>query len=223
MPNITMQALSRPGNAWTGYKPAMMQYSPYEDKQRQMMNQAGQMGLQGLLSGQMPGGMSFDPMRQQAMTQFNTQTVPSLAERFTSMGGGQRSSAFQGALGQSGAGLQENLAAMQSQYQQQMLPMLMQLLGIGLNPQTEQQFLPGQAGMLENFGGQFMQGLGSAIPGFATGGGFGALASGLKGLFSGGTPAGQLQTGSNPQYFGGGVMPQMPSSVMQNRSAFNFM
>ena len=37
----------------------------------------------------------FEPIAQQARNQFNTSTVPSLAERFTSMGtGGQRSSAF---------------------------------------------------------------------------------------------------------------------------------
>ena len=74
----------------------------------------GKLGLQGFMGGKMPGGMDFEPLRQQAMTQFNTQTVPSLAERFTSLGGGQRSSAFQGALGQAGAGLQENLAGMQT-------------------------------------------------------------------------------------------------------------
>lgn len=184
--NPTFQAIKQPGNAWTGYSPQLMTTSPYASNQRQMMNQAGQMGLQGLLGGQMPGGMSFDPMRQQAMTQFNTQTVPSLAERFTSMGGGQRSSAFQGALGQAGAGLQENLAGMQSQYQMQMLPMLMQMLGIGLQPQTEQQYLPGQKGFFQSGAEQFLHGVGAALPGFATGGGLGGLASGIGGLFGGG-------------------------------------
>lgn len=182
--NPTFQAIKQPGNAWTGYGPSLMTTSPYEAQQRQMMNQVGQMGLQGLLGGQMPGGMSFEPLRRQALTQFNTQTVPSLAERFTSMGGGQRSSAFQGALGQAGAGLNENLAAMQSQYQMQMLPMLMQMLGIGLNPQTEQQYLPGQEGFLSKAGTGFMEGLGSALPAAATGG-WSSVISGLAKLFGG--------------------------------------
>lgn len=183
MPHITTQAISRPGNAWTGYSPALMHYSPYESQQRQIMNQVGQMGLQGLLSGQMPGGMSFEPIRQQATSNFMQNTVPSLAERFTSMGeGAQRSSAFTGALGQAGAGLQENLAAMQSQYQQQMMPMLMQMLGIGLQPQNEYQYMPGQEGFLSKAGTGFMQGLGEATPGLVTGN-WGSIVSALAKLF----------------------------------------
>lgn len=185
MPNVTMQALRRPGNAWTGYSPALMQYSPYEANQRQMMNQIGQMGLQGLLSGQMPGGMSFEPIKQSYEQNYRQNVIPSMAERFASLGGegAAGSSGFKASMIGAENQLQTQLAGMQSQYQQQMLPYLMQMLGVGLNPQNEQQFLPGQAGVLENFGGQFMQGLGSGIPGFAVGGGFGSLGSWLSNLF----------------------------------------
>lgn len=195
MPNVTMQALSRPGNAWTGYSPAMMQYSPYAQNQRQMMNQAGQMGLQGLLGGQMPGGMSFEPIKQAYEQNYRQNVIPSMAERFASLGGegAAGSSGFKASMIGAENQLQTQLAGMQSQYQQQMLPMLMQLLGIGLQPQEEQEFLPGQSGILENFGGEFMRGLGSAIPGFVQGGGFGELASGIKGLFGGGTQRPQQQ------------------------------
>lgn len=197
MPNVTMQALSRPGSAWTGYSPAMMQYSPYESRQRQMMNQIGQAGLQGLLGGRMPGGTSFEPIKQAYEQNYRQNVMPSIAERFAGLGGegAAGSSGFKASMLGAENQLQTQLAGMQSQYQAQMLPLLMQMLGVGLQPQNEQQFLPGQSGVLENFGGQFMQGLGAAIPGFAAGGGFGTLASGLKNLFSKG-PAPMPQTTS---------------------------
>ena len=50
----------------------------------------------------------FEPMAERARSQFQTQTIPSLAERFTSMGeGAQRSSGFQRALGGAGVDLEE--------------------------------------------------------------------------------------------------------------------
>ena len=225
MQNPSFQALSRPGGRWSGYDAAMMTTSPYSQNQRNQMNQVGQMGMQGLQTGQMPGGFDFNPIAQQAQTQFNTQTIPSLAERFTSLGGGQRSSAFQGALGQAGAGLQENLASMKSQYQAQMMPMLLEMLGMGMKPQEEQTFLPREAGLWENLGGQAIHGLASALPGLATGNPLGGLMDMFKGMFSGAPQAQgfpQQQTRS-PYQFGGGVAAGLPSSFMQNRGAFNFM
>ncbi len=61
---------------------------------------------------------TFAPIENRARTQFEQSTIPSLAERFTSMGGDskQGSSAFTGALGQAGAGLEQGLAALRSQY-----------------------------------------------------------------------------------------------------------
>lgn len=114
----------------------------------------------------------FAPLAQKATTQFNTQTIPSLAERFTAMGGGQNSSAFQGALGSAGAGLQENLAGLESQYnlqqggQQQNL--LLSLLGLFLRPQFENNFMAGGQGIFHGLAGGVGQGLG----------GLGALAAG---------------------------------------------
>jgi hypothetical protein len=162
------------GNWWSGYDPYMRTTSPFTGNQQNMMNMLGGMGMQGLQTGQMPGGMNIDPILQQAQTQFNTQTIPSLAERFTSLGGqgGQRSSAFQGALGQAGAGLQENMAAMKSQYMMQMMPMLMQMLGVGLTPQYEQQYMPGKPGLWQSL----MPAAGEAAPGALQGIGKGVSA-----------------------------------------------
>lgn len=58
---------------------------------------------------------SFGPISQKYQTQFQQQTIPSILERLTSMGG-QRSNALGQTLGQAGAGLAENLAALESQY-----------------------------------------------------------------------------------------------------------
>lgn len=89
---------------------------------------------------------NFEPIAQKAKTQFQTQTVPGLAERFTSLGGGQRSSAFQGALGQAGANLNEGLASLEQQFglkQQGLNQNLLRLLlthGLGKNPTEEQSY-----------------------------------------------------------------------------------
>jgi hypothetical protein len=108
-------------------------------------------GLQNLQSG-------FEPIAQQAQNQFQTQTVPGLAERFTAMGGGQRSSAFQNALGSAGSGLQQNLAAMGSQYGLQNRTGLLDQLKLGLLNQPKYEFTTRQGGALENIFGPLLGG-----------------------------------------------------------------
>jgi len=61
-------------------------------------------------------GEGFSPIEDQARRQFTTKTIPSLAERFTALGGGQRSSAFPGALGSAASELESNLASLRAQY-----------------------------------------------------------------------------------------------------------
>jgi hypothetical protein len=169
----------------------------------QVSNQALQM-LQGLGG----GNFNFEPIAQQARTQFQTQTVPGLAERFTSLGSGaQRSSAFQGALGQAGAGLEEGLGALRSQYglQQQGLNqnLLQMLLGHSLSPEADTLISQGEPGLLQELGpviGQLLPYLPALIGSFfgpagtAAGAGVGAGFNALKGLFSGGGQRQQTQT-----------------------------
>lgn len=94
--------------------------------------------LQQALLGMQDPTQGFEPIAQQARSQFQSQTVPTLAERFTSMGqGAQRSSAFQGALGEAGVGLEEGLAGQQAQFGLQRGGQLQQLLGMGLTPQFD--------------------------------------------------------------------------------------
>jgi hypothetical protein len=107
-----------------------------------------QLGLQNNIIGQSQGllnkasqGVDFNPIEERARSQFNTQTIPGLAERFTSLGGGQRSSAFQNAIGSSSADLESGLAALRSQFglqqQGQQNQLLHTLLGYGFQPGFE--------------------------------------------------------------------------------------
>lgn len=114
-------------------------------------------GAQDLIK-RLSGGNQFDfaPIAQQAQTNFQTKTVPGLAERFTSQLGssGQRSGAFRNAIGAAGAGLNENLASLQQQYNLQNRGfdqnLLGMLLGQGSQPSFENLFRPREAGFLEN-------------------------------------------------------------------------
>lgn len=158
-------------------------YSPGAQSAMDFLLQSGQSGLQGLPA----AGFDFAPIAQQARTQFNTETIPTLAERFTAMGNGQRSSAFEGALGKAGAGLEENLAALKSQYdynnfQNQQQHYLNRILG-GLQPQYQQTFIPPQQGIVG--GGQKKRGggIGGFFKGILGGVGRAATRGILGGLF----------------------------------------
>lgn len=60
--------------------------------------------------------MNFDPIEQQARSGFESTTIPTIAERFTSMGSGASgSAAFARTLGSAGSELESNLASMKAQ------------------------------------------------------------------------------------------------------------
>lgn len=171
-------------------KPAQNLYFPrFNQQQGGAFQQVLQQALQGLASQQqnqmqMQGQntpFDFAPIEQQAREGFAQKTIPSIAERFTSMGA-QRSSAFPQQLSQAGAGLETNLAALKAGYgmDQQRLGMeqqrlglgqqdlqqrlLLSLLGVGLTPQYESGYTPRQPGFLENLGVGAAQSVGSFLP-----------------------------------------------------------
>lgn len=129
------------GGGLTGHREKVQQYNRFTQPQQSAMNQLLMQGMQ---------NADFGPIEQREINRFQTQTVPGLAERFTAMGNGQRSSGFQQALGMAGAGLGQDLAAQRSQFG-------MQQLGMGLQPQTENVFRPRQAGGIEQGLGSIMQ------------------------------------------------------------------
>jgi hypothetical protein len=147
---------------WLRGNPELFQQMPkYSPQMMQGLEQIFSQGLEGLQNPQ----AGFQPIADQAVNQFNTQTVPGLAERFTAMGGGQRSSAFQNALGGASSDLNRNLAALGANYGLQNRQGLLDQLKLGLTPSFETIHRPRQSG--------FLQGL---IPPFAAGGNYqGAL------------------------------------------------
>lgn len=163
-----------------GSGPQSEQVQRFTPQQISALNQLLQSGLGGL-SGQL--GHGYEPIAQQARTQFQQNTIPSIAERFTSMGG-QRSSAFPQILGQAGANLEQGLAADQAQFGLQERNQLLNMLQIGLMPQFDTIQYEGAPGILPSIA----QGASAVLPfmlpgiGSALGAGIGALGSGLGAL-----------------------------------------
>ena len=145
---------------------------------------------QGALDQLLRQGMSetdSQALEQRYRKQFGETTVPGIAERFTGMGGGggQRSSAFAGALGRAGGDLESQLAALRQQAG-------MQKLQQGLQQRFDTQYMAGAPGVLGGLAGPALKGLlGGALLGPA-----GAAA----GLFGGQGGQGGQQ---GPQYYQG--------------------
>jgi hypothetical protein len=145
------------GGFWTGSPGGFQQANQYAPWQQDYFKDYAKMGMDRLKKSygqdQYAG---FDPIAQQARTQFNQQTVPSLAQRFASMGDNAISSpSFTSELGQAGAGLEGNLAALKSQYgmanrQQTMNEQnqLMQLMNMGMSPMHQNFPVEGKEGFL---------------------------------------------------------------------------
>lgn len=134
----------RINDALYGSPPTVEAANRFTKFQQDILNLLAQGGLHGIT--QTP--FNFAPIANQQLENFYTQTVPSIAERFTAMGGGQRSSAFQGALANAGRFLGNDLAALQGQYNLQQQGNLLNLLNLGLTPQFEQFVQPGSTGLI---------------------------------------------------------------------------
>ena len=145
-----------------------MQFNRFTPQQQGLQNQSIQqlMSLLQGMGGQGQGGMggiNFEPIAQQARSQFQSQTIPMLAERFASLGSNKRSSGFEGQLGSAASGLEEGLAGLQSKHnlaagslQNQLLSLL---LGFASQPSFENAYQPSQPGFLHGIS----QGVGNAI------------------------------------------------------------
>jgi len=143
------------GNALTGYSAATQQLPRYTPEQQALINSLIPHVQQGLQQ-----KSDFAPIAEQARRSFSTKTVPSIAERFTAMGGGQRSSAFQGALGQAASDLETNLAALGSGHALQQQALLQNLLGHALSPSFENIYIPQTSGLF----GSLAAGAGASLP-----------------------------------------------------------
>jgi hypothetical protein len=79
---------------------------------------------------------SFDPIAQNARRQFQSDTLPSLMNRFN-LGNNRGSSQLMGQLGSAGSGLESQLAAMRQQFGQQRQGILSSLMGPAMSPSFE--------------------------------------------------------------------------------------
>lgn len=134
---------SKPGGPQRSSAPSQQENSVLQYLLSQGMN-----GLQNPQQG-------FQPIADRARSQFNQQTVPSLAERFTSLGSNALSSpSFANQIGQAGVGLEEILAAMGAQYGQQSNQNSLSMLSLGLSPAFQTHYQPQEHG----FGRQLLGG-----------------------------------------------------------------
>ena len=134
------------GNFFLGAPARIEQIPRFDQPQQAALAQILQSGLQGFNNPY----QGFEPIEQYARTQFQQQTVPSLAERFTSLGNNKISSpAFASQLGYAGSNLEQGLAALRSQYGMQNRNQLMQLLELGLTPKFENVGVAGQEGLAQ--------------------------------------------------------------------------
>jgi len=120
------------------------QFQKFTPDQQSALDQLLQQGL---------GETDFGGIEDLARKRFSEDTIPSIAERFTAMGGGQRSSAFESSLGRAGSDLEAQLAALRPQ-------MGMQKLSMGMQPRFDTGYTPGSPGAMQGLGGS----LGSILP-----------------------------------------------------------
>lgn len=150
--DITKNVLTGARNFVAGEPGKELPLQKYTPQQQDLQNQIIQMISQQLGQKQNP---SFEPIAQYARTQFGEQTVPSIAERFTAAGaGGGRSSAFGQQLGQAASNLELGLGAQRSGFesnqQDRELKYLLSLLGYGLTPSFEPNYIPATTGALQS-------------------------------------------------------------------------
>lgn len=158
------------GNGWTGTPAFESTHNLFTPQQYGLQNQALQGAGNLLQGGRNPLAAQFDfgPIADQARESFYSDTVPTLAERFTGMGAGaQGSSDFAGAVGQAGRGLDRDLASLRQQFglQQQGMNqnLLSNLLSSGLGSRAfETAYHPRQPGFLENAGSRVLGGASEA-------------------------------------------------------------
>ena len=160
----------------------LRQVSTLDPQQLARQQRFGQLGAQQY---QNPY-QGFEPIKQQALNNFHSNTVPSIAERFSSLGSGgsQNSSAFAGQLAAAGTGLESELAALQAQYGLQNRQQALRLLNMAQQPNFENYFQGPEDTALSKGFGQLSQGLNA----------YGA--AGLRDYFN--QPGGQGQQDTNP-------------------------
>lgn len=187
----------QPGGWFESRPPSVTNVPTLDLNQLGMQNQAIQNFpgvLQQLLQGlqaQSQRKYDFAPIAQKATTDFYSNVVPTLAERFGNVLGGESrgSSAAMGQIGAAGAGLKEGLAALEQQFGQQQqqydlqnigqyLGLLQLLMQGGLGRNFENLYDPGSMSGAQNMAVSMGQGIGQ-LGGIGLGLGLKALTGGV--------------------------------------------
>jgi hypothetical protein len=151
--------------------------------------EAGNSYLQNLLSND---PSAFEAQAAPEIRNFNENIAPGIAERFAGLGtgaGASNSSALAQSLSQAGSMLQERLASMRSQQQQNALPLALQYAQQPItNQQNAANSIPGQhyqtqgqPGFLQSAAGSFL----GSLSGQAGTNAANSIGSGLNNVFSG--------------------------------------
>jgi hypothetical protein len=155
------------GNFMVGQPARIEQIPRYLPQQQDILKMLMNQGASGIKN-QYAG---FEPIEQLARSNFQNQTVPSLAERFTSMGQNKISSpAFASQIGGASANLEEALAALKSQYGMQQRSQFMDMLQMGLSPFHENVQLNSEPGMMQKILPMLAELAMHAASAYATGG-----------------------------------------------------
>lgn len=185
--------------------PTVQKIDTYTPQQQELLKKISGLIPQGLANINLPGQQSnFAPIEANTRRQFAENTVPTLAERFASLGSGGslNSSAFANSLSSAGSGLEQELASMRQQYGLQEQGMqnqnLFNLLQQGLSPQFAAGIVPGQDSAIRNLWNKASGPATQAAANYFTGGVSGAL-SGLGGQQQ--QPQQQMQMSQPQQNF----------------------
>jgi len=164
---------------WMGISGGYNQLGTQNNQQQQLFSQllsglggaqgSGLEWLQKILSGDEGAFADYEaPYKRQ----FEQETMPGIAERFSGMGtgGAQSSSAMNNSMAQAGGELSQNLAALRGGLQQNAMGMLQGMMGRGYQPTFENVYQQPTAGI---------------IPGMIQGAGQGtSMYAGMQGLKS---------------------------------------
>ncbi len=99
----------------------------------------------------------YQPLEEEAIRQFKTETIPGLAENFAGADA-LNSSGFQGALGSAGAGLQSMLAAQKAKYGQNQQEFGLRQADQGLRSQFDTNYTKPTSGFLKKFVSELLSG-----------------------------------------------------------------
>lgn len=131
------------GGLW-GKKERTDQVPMFSPEIMALKNQMGPQIWQQIMGGQ----FDFDPIEQLTRRGFQSKTMPSIMNRFN-MGNNLNSSAQMGALGEAGAGLDQQLAGMRQDYGLQRQRLLASLMPSAMSPSFENVGRPRQQGGME--------------------------------------------------------------------------